>query len=115
MLTRIPTHRDALTALQNSPGYRPGDYQMPIAIIHEARFVLFDADTRLLFATSFDGPRAAGAGRVDCRHHRYVRVYGARLRRLPGHADEHAAVRATRRSVLARSDLPVSPPPNRVR
>jgi hypothetical protein len=29
---------------------------MPIASIHEARFVLFDEDTRLLFATSFDGP-----------------------------------------------------------
>ena len=29
---------------------------MPIASIHEARFVLFDDDTRLLFATSFDGP-----------------------------------------------------------
>ena len=29
---------------------------MPIATIHEARFVLFDDDTRLLFATSFDGP-----------------------------------------------------------
>jgi hypothetical protein len=29
---------------------------MPIATIHEARFVLFDEDTRLLFATSFDGP-----------------------------------------------------------
>ena len=28
---------------------------MPIASIHEARFVLFDDDTRLLFATSFDG------------------------------------------------------------
>ena len=28
---------------------------MPIASIHEARFVLFDEDTRLLFATSFDG------------------------------------------------------------
>jgi len=28
---------------------------MPIASIHEARFVLFDGDTRLLFATSFDG------------------------------------------------------------
>ncbi len=38
-----------------SPGYRPGDYDMPIASIHEARFVLFDDDTRLLFATSFDG------------------------------------------------------------
>ena len=48
--------REALEALQNSPGYRPGDYEMPIAIIHEARFVLFDDDTRLLFATSFDGP-----------------------------------------------------------
>ncbi len=28
---------------------------MPIATIHEARFVLFDEGTRLLFATSFDG------------------------------------------------------------
>ena len=48
--------RDAVEALQGSPGYRPGDYEMPIASIHEARFVLFDGDTRLLFATSFDGP-----------------------------------------------------------
>jgi hypothetical protein len=48
--------REAVQALQNSPGYRPGDYEMPIAVIHEARFVLFDGDTRLLFATSFDGP-----------------------------------------------------------
>jgi hypothetical protein len=29
---------------------------MAIPTIHEARFVLFDDDTRLLFATSFDGP-----------------------------------------------------------
>ncbi len=29
---------------------------MPIATIHEARFVLFDEGTRVLFATSFDGP-----------------------------------------------------------
>jgi len=48
--------REAMTDLQNSPGYRPGDYEVPIATIHEARFVLFDDDTRLLFATSFDGP-----------------------------------------------------------
>src|SRR5262245_28324570 len=48
--------RQALEDLQNAPGYRPGDYAMPIAIIHEARFVPFDNDTRLLFATSFDGP-----------------------------------------------------------
>ena len=47
--------REAVEVLQNSPGYRPGDYDMPIASIHEARFVLFDGDTRLLFATSFDG------------------------------------------------------------
>jgi hypothetical protein len=55
----IPGHagelREALNALQNTPGYRPGDYEMAIASIHEARFVLFDDDTRLLFATSFDG------------------------------------------------------------
>ncbi|TDE92593.1 hypothetical protein EXU48_13690 [Occultella glacieicola] len=58
--TVLPGHaqalRDALRDLQNSPGYRPGDYEVPIASIHEARFVLFDDDTRLLFATSFDGP-----------------------------------------------------------
>lgn len=48
--------REALSDLQNHPGYRPGEYHMPIASIHEARFVLFDDDTRLLFATSFDGP-----------------------------------------------------------
>ncbi len=47
--------REAVQALQDSPGYRPGDYDLPIATIHEARFVLFDGDTRLLFATSFDG------------------------------------------------------------
>ena len=48
--------REAVRQLQDSPGYRPGDYEVPIATIHEARFVLFDDDTRLLFATSFDGP-----------------------------------------------------------
>src|SRR3954467_3472407 len=48
--------RAALRALQDTPGYRPGDHGMAIATIHEARFVLFDDDTRLAFATSFDGP-----------------------------------------------------------
>ena len=48
--------RRALQDLQNHPGYRPGEYNMAVATIHEARFVLFDDDTRLLFATSFDGP-----------------------------------------------------------
>jgi hypothetical protein len=48
--------REAVATLQDTPGYRPGDYALPIASIHEARFVLFDGDTRLLFATSFDGP-----------------------------------------------------------
>jgi hypothetical protein len=47
--------REALRALQTHPGYRPGEYNVAIATIHEARFVLFDDDTRLLFATSFDG------------------------------------------------------------
>jgi hypothetical protein len=47
--------RAALRDLQESPGYRPGDYGMAIATIHEARFVLFDGDTRLAFITSFDG------------------------------------------------------------
>ena len=48
--------REALRSLQTHPGYRPGDYNMAVTTIHEARFVLFDDDTRLLFATSFDGP-----------------------------------------------------------
>jgi hypothetical protein len=48
--------RDAVRTLQSSPGYRPGDYNLPISSIHEARFVVFDGGTRLLFATSFDGP-----------------------------------------------------------
>jgi hypothetical protein len=48
--------RAALRALQETPGYRPGDYGIAITTIHEARFVLFDDDTRLAFITSFDGP-----------------------------------------------------------
>jgi hypothetical protein len=48
--------RAALRDLQDTPGYRPGDYGMAVATIHEARFVLFDGDTRLAFITSFDGP-----------------------------------------------------------
>ena len=56
--------RQALEALQDAPDYRPGDYEMPIASIHQARFVPFDGDTRLLFATSFDGPWDAGTWRV---------------------------------------------------
>ena len=51
-----PSLRSALLDLQNTPGYRPGDYGMAIQTIHEARFVLFDEDTRLAFITSFDGP-----------------------------------------------------------
>ena len=55
-----PGHADGLRAalgdLQDTPGYRPGDYHVAIATIHEARFVLFDDDTRLAFMTSFDGP-----------------------------------------------------------
>src|ERR671915_2302854 len=48
--------RTALRDLQETPGYRPGDYDVAIKTIHEARFVLFDDDTRLAFVTSFDGP-----------------------------------------------------------
>ncbi len=50
------TLRAALRDLQDTPGYRPGDYDVAIATIHEARFVLFDDDTQLAFITSFDGP-----------------------------------------------------------
>jgi hypothetical protein len=54
-----PALRSALSALQDTPGYRPGDYGIAIQTIHEARFVLFDDDTRLAFVTSFDGPWGA--------------------------------------------------------
>ncbi len=47
--------RAALADLQQTPGYRPGDYGMAVSTIHEARFVLFDDDTQLAFITSFDG------------------------------------------------------------
>jgi hypothetical protein len=49
------TLRSALRDLLDTPGYRPGDYGMAVSTIHEARFVLFDDDTRLAFITSFDG------------------------------------------------------------
>ena len=55
-LARVRSLRAALQDLQDTPGYRPGDYGMAIQSIHEARFVLFDDDTRLAFITSFDGP-----------------------------------------------------------
>ena len=48
--------RTALSKLQQTPGYRPGEYHLAVQSIHEARFVLFDDDTRLAFMTSFDGP-----------------------------------------------------------
>jgi hypothetical protein len=48
--------RAALDTLQNTDGYRPGEYGIAVSTIHEARFVLFDDDTRLAFLTSFDGP-----------------------------------------------------------
>src|SRR3954447_22589315 len=51
-----PSLRAALLELQDTPGYRPGDYDMAIKTIHEARFVMFDDDSRLAFVTSFDGP-----------------------------------------------------------
>src|SRR5215213_434544 len=53
---QAPSLRAALLQLQDTPGYRSGDYGMAIQTIHEARFVLFDEDTRLAFITSFDGP-----------------------------------------------------------
>ena len=60
LFTVRPGHADelrqSLQRLQDHPGYRPGEHNIAISSIHEARFVLFDDDTRLLFATSFDGP-----------------------------------------------------------
>src|SRR5258708_4210403 len=48
--------RAALSDLQQTPGYRPGDYGMAVSTIHEARFGLFDGDTQPAFIPSFDGP-----------------------------------------------------------
>jgi len=53
---QAPSLRSALSTLQETPGYRPGDYGITIQSIHEARFVLFDDDRQLAFITSFDGP-----------------------------------------------------------
>src|SRR5436190_19882909 len=53
---QAPSLRSALLDLQDTPGYRPGDYGMAIQTIHEARFVMFDDDRQLAFITSFDGP-----------------------------------------------------------
>ncbi len=39
--------RQALEDMQDHIGYRPGEYNIAIETIHEARFVLFDDDTRL--------------------------------------------------------------------
>src|SRR3954447_10384554 len=48
--------RAAPRHLQDTPGYRPGDYDVAIKASHEAGVVLFDDDRRLAFVTSFDGP-----------------------------------------------------------
>ena len=48
--------RDAVRALQDSPGYRPGDYDLTIATTNLYGEFSDLEDTRLLFATSFDGP-----------------------------------------------------------
>jgi hypothetical protein len=60
-----PGHGPALRRALEEHAARP-EYtdvgQIPIATIHEARFVLFDDDTRLLFATSHDGPWDAYIG-----------------------------------------------------
>ena len=74
--------REAVAALQSSPGYRPGDYALPIASIHEARFVLFDDDTRLLFATSFDGPWDAY---MEDFASKPLKLFGSIFRHLEGY------------------------------
>jgi hypothetical protein len=77
-----PALREALRDMQNSPGYRPGDYDLPIATIHEARFVPFDDDTRLLFATSFDGPWDAY---MDDFASKPLRLFDAIFRHVEGY------------------------------
>src|SRR3954463_6285065 len=78
---QAPQLRAALLDLQETPGYRPGDYGMAIKTIHEARFVLFDDDTRLAFITSFDGPWDAYMGGLL-----HLRAHTRPLRRhLPPH------------------------------
>ncbi|XVV08335.1 hypothetical protein ACQP2X_26180 [Actinoplanes sp. CA-131856] len=77
-----PALREALRELQEAPGYRPGDYDLPIATIHEARFVPFDDDTRLLFATSFDGPWDAY---MDDFASKPLRLFDAIFRHVEGY------------------------------
>src|SRR5258706_9801963 len=60
--------RAALRDLQDTPGYRPGDYGMAVSTIHEARFVLFDDDTRLAFTSagiSASHAATSSAGRLN--------------------------------------------------
>lgn len=47
--------REALRDLQDTPGYRPGDYGMAIATIHEARFVLFDVGAYTVRGKAWSG------------------------------------------------------------
>ena len=54
----IPGHAEALRQLHAADANNPGipDAINEIGTLHEARFVLLDDDTRLMFASSFDGP-----------------------------------------------------------
>jgi hypothetical protein len=45
--------RDAITKVTHDP--RRDEAVLQIGTVHEARFVLFDNDTRLMFCSSFDG------------------------------------------------------------
>jgi len=89
--------REAATELQNTPGYRPGDYELPIATIHEARFVLFDDDTRLLFATSFDGPWDAY---MDDFAYKPLKLFDAIFRHVEGY-DGLPDLAAVKRFILS--------------
>ncbi|HKS48269.1 MAG TPA: hypothetical protein VJT49_24795 [Amycolatopsis sp.] len=54
----IPGHEEALrqTLERHMTGPRTQQAINQIGTLHEARFVLLDGDTRLVFASSFDGP-----------------------------------------------------------
>ena len=54
----IPGHEEALhqTLKRHMADSRTQQAVNQIGTLHEARFVLLDGDTRLMFASSFDGP-----------------------------------------------------------
>jgi hypothetical protein len=62
--------RAALLDLRDTPGYRPGDYGMAIAMIHEARFVFVDVRLQAPAGVQDEdlGQLRRGVGVGDAQH-----------------------------------------------